>query len=72
MYPPDEFLKHADDCQRMAKAARHPATKATWRQMSQRWVQCAERAKDEDAIANNAVWSRRHRMNRPTRLASAD
>jgi hypothetical protein len=55
MYPPDEFLKHADDCQRMAKAARHPATKATWRQMSQRWVQCAERAKDEDAIANNAA-----------------
>jgi hypothetical protein len=43
MYPPDEFLKHADDCQRMAKVARDPTTKATWRQMSQRWVQCAER-----------------------------
>jgi hypothetical protein len=43
MYPPDEFLKHADDCQRMAKVARDPTTKARWRQMSQRWVQCAER-----------------------------
>jgi hypothetical protein len=66
MYLPDEFLKHAADCQRMAKVARDPTAKATWRQMSERWVQCAEWAKNEDRLASNAVWMRQHRMSGPT------
>jgi hypothetical protein len=30
MNPPDEFLKHAADCEQMAKFARDPESKATW------------------------------------------
>ena len=28
--PADEFLKHAAECQQMARATRNPASKATW------------------------------------------
>jgi len=45
--PADEFLKHAAECQQMAKATRNPASKATWNRMAVRWLQCAERAKNQ-------------------------
>ena len=32
--PSDEFLRHAADCQQMAKFTRDPASKATWRRMA--------------------------------------
>lgn len=47
MNPPDEFLKHAAECQQMAKATRDPASKATWNRMAERWLQCADRAKNQ-------------------------
>jgi len=68
MYLPDEFLKHAADCQRMAKIASDPTAKATWRQMSQRWLKCADWARNEDSLASNAAWTRRHRV----RLSTED
>ena len=30
MHPPEEFLKHAAECQLTAKLARDPASKAAW------------------------------------------
>ena len=45
--PADEFLKHAAECQQMAKATRNPANKGTWNRMAERWLQCAERAKNQ-------------------------
>ncbi len=42
MNPSEEFLRHAADCQRMAKFTRDPASKATWNRMAERWLQCAE------------------------------
>ena len=42
MNPSEEFLRHAADCQRMAKFTRDPASKATWSRMAERLQQCAE------------------------------
>jgi hypothetical protein len=38
----DEFLRHAADCEQMAKFTRDPASKATWVHMAERFHQCAE------------------------------
>ena len=40
--PSDEFLRHAADCQQMARFTRDPASKATWSRMAERWRHCAE------------------------------
>ncbi len=42
MNPSEEFLRHAADCQRMAKFTRDPASKATWNRMAERWLHCAQ------------------------------
>ena len=54
--PADEFLKHAAECQQMAKATRNPASKATWNRMAVRWLQCAERAKNQK-VATRAPYA---------------
>jgi hypothetical protein len=51
MYAPEEFLKQAAECERMAKFARNPTSKVTWSRMAERWLQCAERAKCQDSSA---------------------
>ena len=38
----DEFLRHAADCEQMAKFTRDPASKVTWTRMAERFQQCAE------------------------------
>ena len=38
-----EFQKHASDCELMAKLTRDAESKAHWRQLAQRFRQCAER-----------------------------
>jgi hypothetical protein len=43
MNPPDEFLKHAVQCEQMAKFTRDRESKATWKRMAERWRRCAER-----------------------------
>ena len=60
MNPSDEFLKHATECQRMAKFTRDPESKATWARMAARWLDCAERFKTESEAAHRGP-SRRHR-----------
>jgi hypothetical protein len=58
MHPPEEFLRHAADCQRMAKFTRDPASRATWTRMAERWLRCAEVFKSQRAAAKPA---KRHR-----------
>lgn len=48
---PDEFLKHAIDCEQMAKFARDCESKATWGRMAMRWRQCAEKFISESSAA---------------------
>ena len=57
--PPDEFLKHAAECQQMAKTTRNPASKETWNRMAERWLQCAERAKSQSATTRPRMPVRR-------------
>jgi len=42
MNPPEEFLKHAAECSRMARRAHDPVDKAAWTGMAERWQRCAE------------------------------
>ena len=58
MNPPEEFLRHAADCQRMAKFTRDPTSKQTWSRMAERWLRCAEVFKSQSAAAKPA---KRHR-----------
>ena len=50
MTPPDEF-QHAADCEQMAKFARDPQGKATWKRMAERWRRCAEKFTSESLAA---------------------
>src|SRR5262245_20855438 len=59
MNPPDEFLKHAADCEQMAKFARDPQGKATWKRMAERWHRCAEKFTSESLAAHQAMAAKR-------------
>lgn len=61
MYVYDEFLKHAAECERMAKSARSSASKATWSEMAARWEQCAERAKPQQPEASYSASAKQSR-----------
>jgi hypothetical protein len=62
----EEFLKHAADCQQMARFTRDPESKATWSRMAERWIDCAERFKiQSQAIARTPP-------RRPRRPAAED
>ena len=51
MNPPDEFLKHAAQCEQMAKFTRDTESKATWKRMAERWRRCAERFASQSLTA---------------------
>jgi len=55
MHPREEFLKHAADCQQMAKFTRDAESRATWNRMAERWIDCAERFKRESVPHPRAV-----------------
>jgi hypothetical protein len=40
----ETFRQHADDCRSMAKIASDADSRATWNQMAERWMRCAETA----------------------------
>jgi hypothetical protein len=61
MYLPDEFLRQAAECERMAKSTRNPANKTTWTRMAERWVRCAETAKRQTAWARSSAPPKRSR-----------
>ena len=60
MNPSEEFLRHAADCQQMAKFTRDPRSKQTWSRMAERWVRCAEVFKSQCAAARPAKRFRPH------------
>ena len=37
-----ELLRHAAECEEMARLTRNLEGKATWRRMAERWRRCAE------------------------------
>jgi hypothetical protein len=60
----EEFHKHAADCEQMAKLTRDAASRAAWRELAERFRQCAEKtsafpipisAKRSRSTANRAV-----------------
>ena len=59
MNPPDEFLKHAAECEQMAKFVRDPASKATWNRMADRWRRCAEKFRSDSLAAHHAMSAKR-------------
>src|SRR5262249_8012403 len=65
MNPSEEFLRHAADCQKMAKFTRDPTSRATWTQMAERWLQCAEVFKIQSQAAQS-IPAKRHRRPDPT------
>jgi hypothetical protein len=48
MVPSEEFLRHAAECEYMARFSHDPQSKAAWHGMAERWVRCAELAKKQD------------------------
>ena len=61
MNPSEEFLRHAADCEQMAKFTRDPQSKATWQRMAQRWLSCAQRFESECLAAKNTPAKRPRR-----------
>jgi hypothetical protein len=65
MNPSEEFMRHAAECESMAKFTRDPQSRATWSHMAERWVRCAELFDSQSAAAQHAAPSRRHRRSDP-------
>jgi hypothetical protein len=61
MNPPEEFSKHAAECELMAKFARKPEDKETWRRMAERWLRCAELFTKESLAARDNMPAKRSR-----------
>jgi hypothetical protein len=65
MNPSEEFLKHARECELMAKFTRDPDSRATWSHMAQRWVRCAQLYSRQTAAAHERPPAKRHRHSVP-------
>jgi hypothetical protein len=65
MVPSDEFLRHATECQHMAKFSRDPTNKQIWSRMAERWIRCAELARPLDPQQTSA-------RKRPRRQSASD
>jgi hypothetical protein len=61
MHPPEEFMKRAVECERMAQFTRDPQSKATWKQMAERWNRCAKLAARDSLAATAGSAANRHR-----------
>ena len=55
MHPTDEFLRHAAECEQMAKFTRDPESVATWNRMAERWRRCAEIFTSQNSAKANSV-----------------
>jgi hypothetical protein len=65
MNPTQEFLRHASECEQMAKFARDPDSRATWSRMAERWQRCAEKFENESAAARSHMAATRYRNSAP-------
>ena len=45
----ETFRRHADDCRNMARMTRDPKSRATWTEMAERWLRCAQTAQVTEA-----------------------
>lgn len=59
MQPIEQFLRHASDCEEMARFTHDLESKATWRRMAERWRRCAEVLGREDAARQERAKQRR-------------
>ena len=59
MNPCEEFLRHAADCEEMAKATGDAASRLTWNRMAKRWRMCAW--KIESRVAHHKAPATRNR-----------
>jgi hypothetical protein len=44
MVASEVFIRHAAECEYMAKRSRDPQNREVWRRMAERWIRCAELA----------------------------
>jgi hypothetical protein len=61
MNPSDEFLRHATECQKMAKSARYRGDKDVWNRMAERWLRLASWFEEETAKAKAVTKPKRQR-----------
>jgi len=59
MSPPEEFLKHAAECELMAKFSRRREDKETWRRMAERWLRCADLFTKQSLAARDMASAKR-------------
>ena len=57
----EEFMRHAADCERMAKFTRDHENKSVWNGMAERWLRCAELAKKHSSATHNGDKVKSHR-----------
>ena len=69
MVPSEEFLRHAAECKNMAEFSRDPESRAVWRRMAERWVRCAELARQQDPFRPKS--SRKGKLHRKSEGAFA-
>jgi hypothetical protein len=50
MQPTEQFLRHATECEEMARLTRDLESKATWRRMAERWRRIAEVFARENSV----------------------
>jgi hypothetical protein len=55
-----EFLNRANECQQVARSKRDAEAKATWKRLAERWVRCADIARDHEKRAYLARYRRRN------------
>jgi hypothetical protein len=53
---PEDCLRHAAECQSMAKFSRDSANKLTWLRMADRWNRCAELAKQRNTTTRRKAY----------------
>ena len=52
--PSEQFLRHAAECEFMAKFSHDPGNQAAWHGMAERWMRCAELAKVHGAMQHRS------------------
>ena len=57
----DEFLKHALDCEQMAKFTHDPTSKLTWSEMAEKFHRYAEKFTSQSLVIRNPMMTKRPR-----------
>ena len=61
MVPAEEFMRHAAECEYMAKFSRDPENRKLWNRMAERWVRCAEMARQQGPSPQGSRKRKLHR-----------